>query len=130
LIGRGGQPAPRGVTRVKQLQAAGVRVVAASDNVRDPFNPFGDYNLLHIANLCAHTAHLSGVDELNRAVAMVGALPSAAFYGVERRVAAGEPADLAVVDTTDISEVITALPRCVMTIKAGRIAFERTSLEP
>jgi cytosine/creatinine deaminase len=112
------------------LQAAGVRVVAASDNVRDPFNPFGDYNLLHIANLCAHTAHLSGVDELRQAIEMVGALPAAAFYGVERLVAAGEPADLAVVDATSADDVITTLPRCTMTIKAGRIVFDHTSLEP
>ncbi len=71
LIGRGMQPAPRGLTRVKQLLGQGVHVVAASDNVRDPFNPFGDYNMLHTANLCAHSAHMSGVRELRTVLDMV-----------------------------------------------------------
>jgi cytosine deaminase len=125
LIGRGGQPAPRGVTRVKQLQAAGVRVVAASDNVRDPFNPFGDYNLLHIANLCAHTAHMSGVDELKRAVDMVGALPGKAFFARQWHVAREAPADFVVVEATASSDVLAAMPRCVMVVRDGRIVFDR-----
>ena len=56
LMGRGPHPAPRGVTRVKALLAAGVDVRAGSDNVADPFNPFGAYDPLQAAHLNAHTA--------------------------------------------------------------------------
>lgn len=59
LQGRDMQSAmPRGLTAVKHLRDAGVRVAAGSDNLQDPFNPIGRGDPLEAAGLMILTAHL------------------------------------------------------------------------
>ncbi|MEZ4677945.1 MAG: amidohydrolase family protein, partial [Caldilineaceae bacterium] len=100
LMGRTIRPTPRGVTLVKELLARGVNVCAASDNVHDPFNPFGNYDLLQIANLNALVAHLSGEAEIGTALAMVTSNPARALGLSATAVRVGVAADLVIVDTT------------------------------
>lgn len=44
----GRTPRWRGVTLLRELHAAGVKVALASDNCRDPSHPFGDHDLLEV----------------------------------------------------------------------------------
>ena len=128
LMGRGMQPPPRGVTRVKELLAAGVNVCAGSDNVQDPFNPFGNYDPLQSAHFTAHTAHMTGADELAACREMVTNRAAAALgldgYGLR----VGAPADLVVLDTFDPKEAVTAPPPRLATFKNGRLVV-RTQTE-
>lgn len=121
LMGRNHQPIPRGVTRVKELLAAGVNVCAASDNVCDPFNPLGNYDLLQVANLTAHTAHMSGSDEIATCLQMVSAYPAKAFYGNYIPLAEGSLADLVVLDSECVAEIVPQLPHRLGTFKNGRL---------
>jgi len=93
------QPTPRGLTRVRELLAGGVGVSAASDNVRDPFYPFGDGDLLRLAALVCAVAHLPGRAGMETALAMVTEYPARAI-GLETRygVRPGAWADLVVLD--------------------------------
>jgi len=92
------QPVRRGITRVKELLAAGVNVAAASDNIRDPFYPFGDGDLLRLAALTCSVAHLPGPAGIATALAMVTEAPARAIglgtYGLRP----GARADLVVLD--------------------------------
>ena len=128
LMGRGRQPAPRGVTRVKELLAAGVNVCAASDNVRDPFNPFGAYDLLHIAHLNAHAAHMTGDEELRTSLDMVTTRPARAFGATNVGLHKGAAADLVVLDTRDPLDAVLFPPPRLATFKRGRLVV-RTSIE-
>src|ERR1700748_951737 len=60
---------PRGLTRVRELLAAGIPVAAASDNIQDPFVPSGSGDLLEIARWTLLAGHfgLSGVRQGARA---------------------------------------------------------------
>lgn len=52
-----GTPDRRGITRLRELDRAGVPIVVASDNVRDAFCPMGQHDpraALHLASLAAH----------------------------------------------------------------------------
>jgi cytosine deaminase len=60
----------RGLPHVKELVAAGVNVACASNNVRDPWRPFGNFNLLEEALVLANGAHMDTVDELNAVLNM------------------------------------------------------------
>ena len=128
LMGRGMQPPPRGVTRVAELLAAGVNVCAGSDNVQDPFNPFGSYDPLQSAHFAAHTAHMTGADELVTCREMVTNRAAAALgldgYGLRE----GAPADLVVLDAFDPQEAVTAPPPRLATFKGGRLVV-RTQTE-
>ena len=53
-----GTPDRRGLTRVRELRDAGVRVVAGTDNVRDAFCPLGRYDPLTALALTVLGAHL------------------------------------------------------------------------
>lgn len=58
---------PRGLTPVRELLDAGVRVAGGADNVRDPFNPLGRSDALETAMLLVAAAHLT-IDEAYTAV--------------------------------------------------------------
>jgi cytosine/creatinine deaminase len=117
LMGRGQQPVPRGLTRVAELLAHDVNVCAASDNVADPFNPFGSYDLLQIANLTAHTAHLSGTPDILACVELVSTRAAQTLGLVDYGLHVGAVADL----------VVTAANR-LATFKRGQLVV-RTTIE-
>src|SRR5439155_16536513 len=58
---------PRGLTAVRALLDAGVRVAGGADNVRDPYNPLGRSDALETAMLLVAAGHLS-VSEAYHAV--------------------------------------------------------------
>lgn len=114
---------PRGLTRVKDLVAGGVRVAAASDNIQDPFVPIGTGDMLEIARLTLLAGHLGAAD-LGKAYAMVTQAPAAimglsADYGVHE----GARADLIVCDAEDAEDLVASGPpiRCVL--MEGRPVF-------
>lgn len=51
-------PQWRGLTLVQELREAGINIVAASDNVRDHWYPYGDYDLLAIWREALSMGHL------------------------------------------------------------------------
>jgi len=53
-----GTPVQRGITRVKELDTGGVTVAFGTDNVADPFCPFGRFDPLVSLSLGAMAAHL------------------------------------------------------------------------
>jgi cytosine deaminase len=97
----------RGTTRVRELMAAGVPVAFGQDCVQDGFYPFGRGDLLEVALISAHAAHLSTMDELHQALAAVTSVPAAAWhlrdgYGI----AVGARADLQLYAATSWPEVL------------------------
>ncbi len=128
LMGRAIQPTPRGVTPIKALLARGINVSAASDNVHDPFNPFGNYDLLQIANLTAHVAHLTGEAEIRTALAMVTANPTRAMGLSDQALTVGAVADLVVLDATEPLHAVTTMPPRLATFKHGKLIV-RTTIE-
>ncbi|MFT4117574.1 amidohydrolase family protein [Bradyrhizobium sp.] len=116
--------APRGLTLAHRLVDGGVRCSVATNNVLNPFTPFGDASLLRMANFYANVAHAS-VADFGTCLDLVTELPARlmnlADYGVE----VGNPADLVVLDTQDSRFAIAELPDIMMGFKNGRQTFER-----
>ncbi len=54
----GSTPRWRGVTALHELKAAGVNVMIASDNVRDPFHAYGDHDMLEVWREGVRILHL------------------------------------------------------------------------
>ena len=90
----------RGLTRVKELLAAGVNVSYASDNIRDAFNPYGRADMLQQALICGHALQWGTRSELQTLLQMGTYNPAKACglpdYGLE----AGCVASLVVLDDT------------------------------
>lgn len=129
LIGRGRIPAPRGVAPVRRLLAAGVRVAFASDNVRDPFNPLGCYDLVKIANLGAHAAHMASEEGIADCLRMVGEAPSElmGFDGGLPR--PGGPVEFVVFDSTDPAALVAENPPAWRVASGGALRDPRAPAE-
>lgn len=123
LMGRGQRPIPRATAPVKELLARGITVSAASDNVQDPFNPFGSYNLLQIAQLTAAVGHLTGMAELRQCLEMVSTRPATLFGREAAPLRPGTVADLAVFDAEDEVGAIASPPICLGVFKQGRLVL-------
>lgn len=110
----------RGLTRVKELLAAGVDVCAASDNVQDPFNPFGTYNLLWLANLLAHAAQLSGGEERTLALEAVSRHPARAL-GLAHGMRVGDEASLVMLEHLHPESALAQMPPLYASVSRGKV---------
>lgn len=103
-------PVRRGVTRVKELLAAGIPLATASDNIHDPFHPFGRGDLIQIGLLTAYAAHMGSPADIRTILQMITEIPADILgikgYGVH----VGNEADFVVLDGTTPEELFTMLP--------------------
>lgn len=99
-------PAWRGVTLVHEFLDAGVPVACASDNVRDAFYAYGDFDLLEVLAQSVRLAHLdSRLPEAPRVVTSAAAeIVGRPEYG---RIAPGAPAHLIVTQARSFSELLS-----------------------
>jgi cytosine/creatinine deaminase len=124
LQGREMNPTPRGLTRVKQLLEAGVNVVTGTDNVQDPFQPLGNYDLLAASNLTALAAHMTGRAQMLETLEMT-TTRAAKVLGLEHHgLRVGCNADLVVIDAQSKLEALAQVSTNRMVIKAGFILHE------
>ena len=124
LQGREMNPTPRGLTRVKQLLEAGVNVVTGTDNVQDPFQPLGNYDLLAASNLTALAAHMTGRTQMLETLEMT-TTRAAKVLGLEHHgLQVGCNADLVVIDAQSKLEALAQVSTNRMVIKAGKILHE------
>ncbi|UGX90145.1 amidohydrolase family protein [Bradyrhizobium barranii subsp. barranii] len=115
---------PRGLTLAHKLAGDGVLCSVATNNVLNPFTPFGDASLLRMANFYANVAHAS-VSDFDTCLDLVTELPARLMNLSDYGIKLGNPADLVVLETQDSRFAIAELPDIVMGFKAGRQTFER-----
>jgi cytosine/creatinine deaminase len=116
--------APRGLTLAHKLAGEGVLCSVATNNVLNPFTPFGDASLLRMANFYANVAHAS-VNDFDTCLDLVTELPARLMNLRDYGIKVGNPADLVVLDTQDSRFAIAELPDIVMGFKDGRQTFAR-----
>jgi cytosine deaminase len=116
--------APRGLTVAHRLVEDGVLCSVATNNVLNPFTPFGDASLLRMANFYANVAH-AGISEFDACLDLVTELPARLMNLRDYGIAPGNPADLVILDTDSGTNAIAELPDMLMGFKNGRQVFER-----
>jgi cytosine/creatinine deaminase len=118
---------PRGVTAVHRLAQHGVTCSLATNNVLNPFTPFGDCSLVRIANLYANIAQAGTPHELAACFELVTTQPAKLMNLTDYGVAVGNPADLIVMDCGDAALAIAEVAQPLVGIKRGRRSFSRTA---
>jgi cytosine deaminase len=117
---------PRGVVTAGPLLAAGVNCSISTNNVLNPFTPYGDANLLRMANLYANVCHVARPADLVGCLDMIthraARLLRAADYGAR----VGAPADLVLLDVASPDAAVAELSAPLWGMKAGRLSFTRT----
>ncbi|MBP0616904.1 amidohydrolase family protein [Jiella mangrovi] len=117
---------PRGMARADRLARAGVRTAVATNNVLNPFTPFGDASLIRMANLFANIAQIGTEEEIAESFAMVSE-SAASVIGLDRpsTPAVGAPADLVILDAASATDAVRRIAQPIAGWKAGRQTFER-----
>ena len=111
----------RGLTRVKEMLAAGVNVTYASNNVRDALRPMGNFDPLEEALILSYGAHMDTINEFNTLMKMSTYHGAKALglqnYGLEP----GCNADMVVLDAPSPSAAIVGQVEKNYVFKAGRL---------
>src|SRR5689334_10244669 len=116
-------PKRRGMTRVKELDAAGVNVACGHDSIMDPWYPLGRGSMLDALSMLVHVAQMTGRTELFRAYEMVTTNPARAA-GIEWGVKEGLAANFVVFDCADEAEAIRLRPAARWVVRKGRVVAE------
>ncbi|MGG3643833.1 amidohydrolase family protein [Bacillus gobiensis] len=115
-------PKGRGITRVKELHESGVSVCIAHDDIRSPFYPFGNGNILQAAHMASHLAHMTGEKEVLDIIQMITENGAKAFgiasdYGIEE----GNSASFITVPADDIMDLFSRQLKSRYVFKNGRL---------
>ena len=116
---------PRGVAPAHRLVGRGVTCSLATNNVLNPFTPFGDCSLVRIANLYANTAQAGTQNDLAMCFDLVTVLPAKLMNLDTYGVAVGHPADIVVLDCASRTAAIAELAQPILGMKGGRVSFSR-----
>ncbi len=118
-------PKRRGLTRVKELQAAGVTVGWGQDCVLDPWYSLGTADMLDVAFMGLHVAQMTHPAEMARCFRMVtednAAIMGLQGYGLK----VGDQASLVVLDAGSPTEAVRLRPDRLVVISRGKVVSEK-----
>ena len=114
-------PKRRGMTRVKELMAAGVTVSFGHDCVMDPWYPMGSHDMLEVASMALHVGQLTGVEEIKSCFDAVTVNAAKVLNLENYGLAPGDNADLIVLQAADAIEAIRLHAERLFVIRRGKI---------
>lgn len=120
-------PKRRGLTRVAELDRAGMNVCFGQDSIVDPWYPLGNGNILRILEAGLHICHMLGFEDLQRALDLVTdnsakTLNLGEGYGIE----VGRPANLLILSAASDYEMLRSQGHALVSVRAGRVLMRRT----
>ncbi len=116
----------RTLTPVRALRDGGVNVCLATNNICNAFTPYGTGDLLQIAALALPVCHLGGADDQASVLPMLTTNPAKALRLANYGLAVGKDADLVLLDTQRVADVIIDLPDRHTVVKRGRVVARTT----
>ena len=123
-------PKRRGMTRVKELLAAGVNVACGHDCVMDPWYPLGSHDMLDVAHMGLHVGHMTGDAEMRAIFDCVTVNAARALhldgYGLEP----GCWADMVLLQAESAIDAIRLRPARLAVIRRGRVIAETPRAVP
>jgi len=119
-----GHPMRRGIPRVKDLLEAGVNVTCGQDDLQNMFYPFGNMDMLSVANFVAHTAHMSSQSEIQETFEMPRYRAAKVLrlrdYGLED----GARANLVLFNAKSAADALRRQPERLFVIREGEVLVQ------
>ena len=114
-------PKRRGLTRVPEQMKAGLNVAFGHDCVMDPWYPLGSHDMLEVAHMALHVAHMTGADDMKECFKAVTTNPAKVMhldnYGLEK----GCNGDLVILQCKNPVEALRLKPPRLYVIRRGQI---------
>ncbi|HAU5430893.1 cytosine deaminase [Cronobacter malonaticus] len=119
-------PKRRGVTRVAELDRAGLNVCFGQDSIKDPWYPLGNGNILRVLDAGLHICQMMGYEDLKRSLDFVTDNSARAMnLGDNYGLCEGRPANLAVLDAPDDYEVVRRQAKARYSVRHGKVILRR-----
>jgi len=120
-------PKRRGLTRVAELDRAGLNVCFGQDSIVDPWYPLGNGNILRVLEAGLHICHMLGYQDLQRCLDLVTdngarALGLGERYGLE----VGRPANLLLLSAPDDYEMLRSQGHALVSVRRGKVLMRRS----
>lgn len=123
LMGRrSSEPKPRGALPVLEALQLGINVCAGTDNVGDPFQPWGDYDPLQSAAICAQVAQ---VDDAALAFSLVSTSVAGALRQSDYGIAVGKRADCSLLAGSDLRQALAESPLRTHVFHGGTLVLQQ-----
>lgn len=120
-------PKRRGLTRVPELDRAGLNVCFAQDSIVDPWYPLGNGNILRVLDAGLHICHMLGYEDLQRALDFVTDHSAQAMaLGDGYGLAVGRPANLVLLSAESDYEVLRTQGHALLSVRHGKVILRRT----
>ena len=116
----------RGIAPLAALRAAGVTVAVSTNNIVNPFTPYGHPDPLRQALVAAMAAHLGNLDQMAWLLELVTTSAARAIGLADYGLAEGCRADLVVLDARDPAQAITEQAEKLWVLKGGRVVAQNT----
>lgn len=121
-----GYPKRRGLTRVPEIDAAGMNVCFAQDSIRDPWYPVGNGNIMRILDAGLHICHMLGYKDLSRCLDFVSTNGAKTLnvhndYGIE----IGKPANFIILNAKDDYEALANQAKVMLSVRHGKVIMQR-----
>jgi cytosine deaminase len=116
---------PRGLAPLAPLHACGVTCSLSTNNIGNPFTPYGDASLVRQANLFANVSQLATAAELSQCLAWVSSESARLLRLKDYGLLPGCRADFIVFDAHSPAAVIAEISAPLMGFKGGRQTFSR-----
>jgi cytosine deaminase len=117
-------PKRRGMTRVPELMAAGVTVAFGHDCVMDPWYSLGSGDMLEVAAMGLHVAHMTSQDAMKACFDAVTVNGAAILHLDGYGIAPGNRADFVLLQARDPVEAIRLRASRLAVFRAGKVIAE------
>ena len=115
----------RGVVDANSLVEHGVNCSISTNNVLNPFTPYGDGSLIRMANLHANVLQVSRPERLAECFRMLTDRSARLLNLTDYGIAVGNPADLVVLDAGSPVEAVAEIRQPLAVYKRGRRTVTR-----
>jgi cytosine deaminase len=116
---------PRGLAPLEHLHACGVTCSVSTNNIGNPFTPYGDASLIRQANLFANVSQMGTVPQLLQCLAWVSSESARMLRLTDYGLLPGCRADFIVFDAPSPAAVIAEICAPLMGFKGGQQTFSR-----
>lgn len=119
-------PKRRGLTRVKELNEAGINVCFAQDSMSDPWYPVGNGNLMNILDAGIHIAQMMSIEEISNALDLITVNGARTLHILDRYgIEAGKPANFIVLNAKGEFEAVCNRVSVACSVRNGEYLFKR-----
>ncbi|HWV08759.1 MAG TPA: cytosine deaminase [Pseudomonas sp.] len=120
-------PKRRGLTRVAEIDRAGMNICFGQDSIVDPWYPLGNGNILRILEAGLHICHMLGYDDLQRGLDLITDNSARTLHLGERYgLDVGRPANLLILSAPNDYEMIRTQGHALVSVRGGKVLMQRT----